>query len=89
MIESTEDLEIVYFKRPSLKLVIPDGGYGWCTVFAAFMNSALIDGMFFSFGLIKPLLNEYLPPMESASFAINWIGALQVSFPMLSGKLIL
>nr|AKN21512.1 slc16a-17 [Schmidtea mediterranea] len=87
MIDSTEDLEIVYYKKSNLRIIIPDGGYGWWTVFAAFMNSALIDGMFFSFGFIRPLLMEYLPPMESASFAINWIGALQVSFPLLCGPI--
>lgn len=69
---------------PKKKLVIPDGGWGWVTVFSSLMLSAIIDGVSFSFGL---LYTQFLNHFRESESKTSWIGSLFLAIPLMSGPI--
>lgn len=65
---------------------IPDGGWGWMVVLAAFVINAVSEGISFSFGL---LYSEFLVEFKSSKSATSWIGSLFIAMPLLAGKIFL
>lgn len=61
---------------------IPDGGWGWMVVFAAFLLNTVSEGVSFSFGL---LYSEFLVEFEASKSATSWIGSLFIAMPLLAG----
>lgn len=62
---------------------IPDGGWGWMVVLAAFTLNTISEGVSFSFGL---LYSEFLIEFESSKSATSWIGSLFIAMPLLAGN---
>ncbi|RVE42585.1 hypothetical protein evm_012754 [Chilo suppressalis] len=76
--ESSDDLE-------DLKLPpIPDGGYGWVVVVAAFLVCACADGLGFSYGLLQ---EEFAAYFEGNQSKISLIGSLFIATPLLAGPI--
>ncbi|CAH1115988.1 unnamed protein product [Phaedon cochleariae] len=63
---------------------IPDGGWGWMVLFAAFMLNTISEGVSFSFGL---LLIEFLKEFGASKSATSWIGGLFLAIPLLAGPI--
>lgn len=62
---------------------IPDGGWGWMVVFAAFIINAISEGISFSFGL---LYSEFLVEFKASKSTTSWIGSLFIAMPLLAGE---
>lgn len=62
---------------------IPDGGWGWLVVLAAFIINMLSDGVGFTFGL---LYIEFLNEFGASKSATSWIGSLFMALPLIAGK---
>ncbi|KAJ8929173.1 hypothetical protein NQ314_018163 [Rhamnusium bicolor] len=61
---------------------IPDGGWGWFVVLAAFYINMVSEGIIFTFGLLYIVfLNEF----GASKSATSWIGSLFMAVPLLSG----
>lgn len=65
---------------------IPDGGWGWFVVLAAFIINAVSEGIIFTFGL---LYIEFLHEFGASKSATSWIGSLFMAIPLMSGKSII
>nr|XP_023024053.1 monocarboxylate transporter 13-like [Leptinotarsa decemlineata]XP_023024054.1 monocarboxylate transporter 13-like [Leptinotarsa decemlineata] len=63
---------------------IPDGGWGWMVVFAAFVINTISEGISFSFGV---LFIEFLNEFGASKSATSWIGSLFLALPLLAGPL--
>ncbi|KAJ8923170.1 hypothetical protein NQ315_001724 [Exocentrus adspersus] len=63
---------------------IPDGGWGWFVVLAAFVINAVSEGVIFTFGL---LYIEFLKEFGASKSATSWIGSLFMAIPLLSGPI--
>lgn len=63
---------------------VPDGGWGWVVVFAAFMVNLIADGITFSFGVI---FVEFLHYFGEGKSKTAWIGSLFMAMPLLSGPI--
>ncbi|XP_072938205.1 monocarboxylate transporter 9-like [Epargyreus clarus] len=63
---------------------IPDGGWGWVVVFAAFMTATCADGLAYSFGILHQEFIIYFAESQSKT---SLIGSLFVSIPLLSGPI--
>lgn len=63
---------------------IPDGGWGWLVVLAAFVINAVSEGIIFTFGL---LYIEFLHEFGASKSATSWIGSLFMAIPLLSGPI--
>lgn len=61
---------------------IPDGGWGWMVVLAAFFINMAGDGIAFSFGL---LYIEFLNEFGASKSKTAWIGSLFMAVPLLLG----
>lgn len=61
---------------------VPDGGWGWAVVAAAFFINMASDGISFSFGL---LYIEFLRYFGESRSTTSWIGSLFMAVPMLTG----
>ncbi|CAH0725116.1 unnamed protein product, partial [Brenthis ino] len=61
---------------------IPDGGWGWVVVFAAFLTSACADGLAYSFGILHEEFTNYFNESQSKT---SLIGSLFISIPLISG----
>lgn len=61
---------------------VPDGGWGWAVVAAAFFINMASDGISFSFGL---LYIEFLRYFGQSRSDTAWIGSLFMAVPMLTG----
>jgi MFS transporter, MCT family, solute carrier family 16 (monocarboxylic acid transporters), member 14 len=68
------------YKAPT----IPDGGWGWVVVAAAFLVSACADGLGFSYGLLQEEFTEYFEGNQSK---ISLIGSLFLAAPLLLGPI--
>jgi len=61
----------------------PDGGWGWCVVFASFLMNMVVDGVCYNYGVLLPELTErYAAPTSLISMG----GALILGTYMFSGK---
>lgn len=74
------DDEIKHRKLPP----IPDGGWGWVVVVAAFLVSACADGLAFSFGLLHEEFANYFKATQSET---SMIGSLFIATPLLAGPI--
>lgn len=63
--------------------VAPDGGWGWAVLFAAFFVSLIVDGICYTFGVIKP---ELMDTFDASSSATAWAGSLCAGCYLLVGK---
>ncbi|CAK1542387.1 unnamed protein product [Leptosia nina] len=63
---------------------IPDGGWGWVVVFAAFLVSACADGLAYSFGILHEEFTKYFEASQSKT---SLIGSLFISIPLMSGPI--
>ncbi|XP_041980699.1 monocarboxylate transporter 14-like [Aricia agestis] len=63
---------------------IPDGGWGWVVVFAAFTTSACADGLAYSFGVLHEEFTNYFEESQSKT---SLIGSLFISLPLISGPI--
>lgn len=63
---------------------IPDGGWGWVVVIAAFLVSACADGLAFSFGLLHEEFTRYFETTQSKT---SLIGSLFIATPLLAGPI--
>ncbi|KAJ8957423.1 hypothetical protein NQ318_004903 [Aromia moschata] len=63
---------------------IPDGGWGWFVVLAAFVINAVSEGIIFTFGL---LYIEFLNEFGASKSATSWIGSIFMAVPLLSGPI--
>ncbi|KAG5889293.1 hypothetical protein JTB14_031940 [Gonioctena quinquepunctata] len=63
---------------------IPDGGWGWMVVFAAFVLNTISEGVSFSFGL---LYIEFLNEFQASKSATSWVGSLFLALPLIAGPL--
>ncbi|KOB69810.1 Uncharacterized protein OBRU01_16301 [Operophtera brumata] len=72
--------EIKHRKLPP----IPDGGWGWVVVVAAFLVSACADGLAFSFGLLHEEFANYFKASQSET---SMIGSLFIATPLLAGPI--
>ncbi|KPJ04472.1 Monocarboxylate transporter 12 [Papilio xuthus] len=63
---------------------IPDGGWGWVVVVAAFLISACADGLAFSFGLLHEEFTSYFETTQSKT---SLIGSLFIATPLLAGPI--
>lgn len=61
---------------------IPDGGWGWVVVAAAFLVSARADGLAVSFGLLHEEFTAYFETTQSKT---SLIGSLFIATPLLAG----
>ena len=62
---------------------VPDGGYGWFIVAAAFLCNFFVDGIANSFG---PFMLPYEREFKSTTAATSLIGSLLIGFYLLSGR---
>uniref|UniRef100_A0A6P7FY16 Monocarboxylate transporter 9-like n=1 Tax=Diabrotica virgifera virgifera TaxID=50390 RepID=A0A6P7FY16_DIAVI len=67
-----------------VKPKIPDGGWGWMIVLAAFVVNGISEGISFSFGL---LYVEFLNAFDASKSATSWIGSLFLAMPLLAGPI--
>lgn len=63
---------------------IPDGGWGWVVVVAAFLVNACADGLSFSYGLLQEQFALYF---ETSQSRISLIGSLFIATPLLAGPI--
>ena len=65
------------------KPVVPDGGYGWVVVGAAFVNFMLVGFHFMGFSLLyAPIRERY-----DASYAVvGWVGSLSWAMTQIPGE---
>ncbi|CAF4861441.1 unnamed protein product [Pieris macdunnoughi] len=63
---------------------IPDGGWGWVVVFAAFLVSACADGLAYSFGILH---EEFINYFDASQSKTSLIGSLFISIPLISGPI--
>ena len=62
----------------------PDGGWGWVVVFSSFFISFIVDGIGYSFGIIKPELDEHFHGSSKSTTA--WAGSLLTGVYLIVGK---
>ncbi|XP_026498161.2 uncharacterized protein LOC113402192 [Vanessa tameamea] len=83
--EGLEDLDSIFSEEDADKLPpIPDGGWGWVVVFAAFLTSACADGLAYSFGILHEEFTNYFNESQSKT---SLIGSLFISIPLISGPI--
>lgn len=78
-IESDDDGD---YKKQNPLPPIPDGGWGWVVVVAAFLVSACADGLAFSFGILHERFTEQFNSTQSET---SLIGSLFIATPLLAG----
>jgi hypothetical protein len=63
--------------------VAPDGGWGWIVVLASFFISVIVDGICYTFGVIKPALEEHF---ETSSSTTAWAGSTLAGVYLIVGQ---
>lgn len=61
----------------------PDGGWGWIVVLASFCISIIVDGICYTFGVIKPDLENHF---ETSSSTTAWAGSLLAGVYLIVGQ---
>ena len=59
-----------------------DGGWGWVIVLSCFLVHVIVDGTYFTFGVI---LVDIVVAFESSVQTTAWIGSLQASLTLILG----
>lgn len=72
----TKTVSSVAYDRP------PDGGWGWCVVFASFMINFICDGVSFSSGIFFVKLVETLKETKSKT---AWVSSVFLAIPLIAG----
>lgn len=71
-------------KRPGqTPIAAPDGGWGWAVVFASFFISVIVDGIGYTFGIVKGELDNHF---QTASSTTAWAGSLLNGVYLSTGK---
>lgn len=60
----------------------PDGGWGWIIVLASFLCNLVVDGIIFSFGLLK---QDIANTFNKNIGTVAWIGSLQAGCYLVIG----
>lgn len=63
-------------------VVPPDGGWGWVVVAASFMCNLVVDGIIFTFGMMKDSVKADFGVSDSE---VALVGALQSGFYLMAG----
>lgn len=63
---------------------IPDGGWGWVVVIAAFIVTCVTDGLSFSFGVLHLAFKQHFNSKESMT---SLIGSLFIATPLIAGPI--
>ncbi|XP_072938351.1 monocarboxylate transporter 9-like [Epargyreus clarus] len=83
--KGVDDKDRICSEVPEKKLPpIPDGGWGWVVVFAAFLTSACSDGLAYSFGILH---EEFINYFGESQAKTSWIGSLFIAVPLISGPI--
>ncbi|XP_068622563.1 monocarboxylate transporter 14-like [Battus philenor] len=82
--EGLEDVDSICSDVEKKLPSIPDGGWGWVVVVAAFIISACADGLAFSFGLLHEEFTSYFETTQSKT---SLIGSLFIATPLLAGPI--
>ncbi|XP_013140344.1 PREDICTED: monocarboxylate transporter 14-like [Papilio polytes] len=82
--EGLDDVDSIYSVDTKKLPPIPDGGWGWVVVVAAFLISACADGLAFSFGLLHEEFTTYFETTQSKT---SLIGSLFIATPLLAGPI--
>ncbi|XP_045450194.1 uncharacterized protein LOC123658948 [Melitaea cinxia] len=83
--EGLEGIDSIFSEKHNDKLPpIPDGGWGWMVVFAAFLTAACADGLTYSFGILHEEFTNYFEQSQSKT---SLIGSLFISTPLISGPI--
>lgn len=86
-IDDDDDDEDSFYSEESFQKKlppIPDGGWGWVVVASAFLVSACVDGLAFSFGLLHEEFTRYFETTQSQT---SLIGSLFIATPLLAGPI--
>lgn len=80
-----DDIDSIFSEKHNEKLPpIPDGGWGWMVVCAAFLTAACADGLAYSFGILHEEFTNYFEQSQSKT---SLIGSLFISAPLISGPI--
>ncbi|XP_072938307.1 monocarboxylate transporter 9-like [Epargyreus clarus] len=83
--KGVDDKDSIDSELPEKKLPpIPDGGWGWVVVFAAFLTSVCSDGLAYSFGILH---DEFIRYFGESQAKTSWIGSLFIAVPLISGPI--
>ncbi|CAH2087280.1 unnamed protein product [Euphydryas editha] len=83
--EGLDDVDSIFSEKSNEKLPpIPDGGWGWMVVFAAFLIAACADGLAYSFGILHEEFTNYFEQSQSKT---SLVGSLFISTPLISGPI--
>ena len=63
---------------------VPNGGYGWFIVFAAFAANAIIDGIAYCFGIFLPAL---VYEFHESKAKTSWVGSILSGFYLSVGEI--
>lgn len=80
---SGDDKEDEPLTMTTYMVVPPDGGWGWVVVAASFMCNLVVDGIIFTFGMMKDSLVEEFKVNDSE---VALVGALQSGFYLMAGE---
>jgi hypothetical protein len=76
-------------KRPAgsarTPIAAPDGGWGWVVVLSSFTISVIVDGIGYTFGIVKNELDNHF---QTASSTTAWAGSLLNGVYLSTGELI-
>ncbi|XP_041372889.1 monocarboxylate transporter 7-like [Gigantopelta aegis] len=68
-----------------LDSIAPDGGWGWMVCFASFLINVIVDGTFFSFGI---LLIDLLDFFHETRAKTAWVGSTLLGMSMIMGPVV-
>ncbi|XP_052742507.1 monocarboxylate transporter 14 [Bicyclus anynana] len=82
--EGLDDIDSICSKDDDKLPPIPDGGWGWVVVFAAFLTASCADGLTYSFGILH---EEFINYFQDSQSKTSLIGSLFISIPLISGPI--
>lgn len=82
--EGLDDIDSICSEETDKLPPIPDGGWGWVVVFAAFLTAACADGLTYSFGILH---EEFINYFQESQSKTSLIGSLFISIPLISGPI--
>lgn len=82
--EGLGDKDSIFSEEVDKLPPIPDGGWGWVVVFAAFLTAACADGLTYSFGILH---EEFINYFQESQSKTSLIGSLFISIPLISGPI--
>ena len=81
--EEKEDFEEEELPKPRKPGEAPDGGWGWLVVVGSFFCNLFVEGLIFSFPMMKEDLSDYYQVPVAATGSV---GTLLMAFCLLAGK---